>query len=151
MKDTLTVELTEEEVSFLRELLFAYDDNAQSLDEMYLNLIEKISFDREDDFDRGEDWELECEDDGEGAYDDEGELDDLVFHVGDKVRIIASGTAKITHYFEVGEVAVIELTDEADSSVYCIRESGLSQWVNMSEIELVEKHGDSRSEQEEGI
>lgn len=41
MKDTLTVELTEEEVSFLRELLFAYDDNAQSLDEMYLNFTQE--------------------------------------------------------------------------------------------------------------
>ena len=48
MKDTLTVELTEEEVAFLRELLFAYDDNAQSLDEMYLNLIEKIDFNQEE-------------------------------------------------------------------------------------------------------
>lgn len=47
-EDTLTVELTESEVHFIRSLLLSYDDNSQSLDERYLELIEKIDFNDEE-------------------------------------------------------------------------------------------------------
>ena len=44
MKEKTTViRLTDEEIAFIRELLFNYDDYSRSLDEMYLNLIEKIN------------------------------------------------------------------------------------------------------------
>ena len=112
MKDTLTVELTEEEVAFLRQLLFAYDDNAQSLDEMYLNLIEKIDF---------------------------NDQDPIPFEPGDTVCVIASSGKFITHYFAIGDILDVLKVDEEDASLYAMNQNGLSQWIHISEVEKVEK------------
>ena len=135
MKDTLTVELTEEEVAFLRELLFAYDDNAQSLDEMYLNLIEKIDFDTpdtEDDDQQSDYWDTI-------TFEPGGYRDPIPFEIGEVVKVISKLDLKIKHGFEVGTLIKIIEIDDFDMTIDGVSESGLAQWVYMSGVEKVEE------------